>query len=67
MEHETEGLIDQIGSALGMDNRRVQGDLERFKELIESPRRDTAPGAARRPRRAGPLAVAGAVRGVGAA
>jgi uncharacterized membrane protein len=36
MEHETEGLREQIGSALGMDSRRVKGDLERFKDLIES-------------------------------
>jgi uncharacterized membrane protein len=36
MEHETEGFREQIGSALGMDSRRVKGDLERFKDLIES-------------------------------
>jgi hypothetical protein len=36
MEHETEGLVEQLGTALGMDSRRVKGDLERFKDLIES-------------------------------
>jgi uncharacterized membrane protein len=36
MDHETEGLKEQLGSMLGMDSRRVQGDLNRFKELIES-------------------------------
>ena len=36
MEHATEGLFEQIGSALGIDSRRVKGDLERFKDLIES-------------------------------
>ena len=36
MEHETEGLTEALGSALGMDSRRVKGDLERFKELVES-------------------------------
>lgn len=36
MEHETEGLREQLGSAIGMDSRRVKGDLERFKDLIES-------------------------------
>jgi uncharacterized membrane protein len=36
MEHETEGFREQLGSALGMDSRRVKGDLERFKDLIES-------------------------------
>ena len=36
MEHEPEGLTESLGSALGVDSRRVKGDLERFKELIES-------------------------------
>jgi uncharacterized membrane protein len=36
MEHETGGVMDSIGSALGMDSRRVKGDLERFKDLIET-------------------------------
>jgi uncharacterized membrane protein len=36
MEHETEGLKEQLGSALGADSRRVKGDLKRFKEYIES-------------------------------
>ena len=28
--------MEQLGSALGVDSRRVKGDLERFKELVES-------------------------------
>ena len=36
MEHETEGMMESLGSALGADSRRVQGDLERFKDLVES-------------------------------
>jgi uncharacterized membrane protein len=36
MEWEDEGITEKVGSALGFDSRRVQGDLERFKELIES-------------------------------
>jgi uncharacterized membrane protein len=36
MEHEANGLREQLGSVLGMDSRRVQGDLERFKELVEA-------------------------------
>jgi uncharacterized membrane protein len=36
MEHEAEGMMESLGSALGADSRRVKGDLERFKELIES-------------------------------
>ena len=36
MEHETEGMMETLGSALGSDSRQVKGDLERFKEFIES-------------------------------
>jgi uncharacterized membrane protein len=36
MEHEPEGLVQTLGSALGSDSRQVGKDLERFKELIES-------------------------------
>ena len=36
MEHETEGLTETLGSALGVDGRKVKGDLERFKVLVES-------------------------------
>ena len=36
MSWETEGLVESLGSALGVDSRRVKGDLDRFKELIES-------------------------------
>jgi uncharacterized membrane protein len=35
--------VEQIGSAAGLDTRRVKGDLDRFKELIES--RGTESGA----------------------
>ena len=31
-----EGVKEKVGAALGAPDRRVQGDLERFKELIES-------------------------------
>jgi len=36
LDWEPEGMLEQLGSALGSDERRVKGDLERFKELIES-------------------------------
>ena len=36
IDHEPEGMMESLGSALGADSRRVKGDLERFKELIES-------------------------------
>ena len=36
MSYDAEGLVESLGSALGADDRRVKGDLERFKEFIES-------------------------------
>jgi uncharacterized membrane protein len=36
LDWEPEGVRESIGSTLGMDSRRVQGDLERFKDLIEA-------------------------------
>jgi uncharacterized membrane protein len=36
MDFVPEGLKEKLGDALGASDRRVQSDLERFKELIES-------------------------------
>jgi uncharacterized membrane protein len=36
MSYQAEGLTETLGSAVGLDQRRVRGDLDRFKELIES-------------------------------
>jgi uncharacterized membrane protein len=41
MEVEPEGPIETIGTAAGFLERRVKGDLERFKEFIESRGRET--------------------------
>jgi uncharacterized membrane protein len=35
MSYQAEGARENVGSAAGLDERRVRGDLERFKELIE--------------------------------
>ena len=35
LTYTPEGALEQAGSAVGLDERRVRGDLERFKELIE--------------------------------
>lgn len=43
MTYKPEGSLERAGSAVGIDKRRVRGDLERFKELIES--RGVASGA----------------------
>ncbi len=35
LDAEPEGLVENVGTALGFLERRVKGDLERFKEFIE--------------------------------
>ena len=35
LTYTPEGALEQAGSAVGLDERRVRGDLQRFKELIE--------------------------------
>jgi uncharacterized membrane protein len=36
MEAEPEGAVESVGDAIGVLDRQVKGDLERFKELVES-------------------------------
>lgn len=36
MEYDPEDFTEQVGGALGFLERRVEADLERFKEFIES-------------------------------
>ena len=43
LDIEPEGVVEKVGDALGVAKRQVKGDLERFKELIES--RGAASGA----------------------
>lgn len=43
MEYKPEGVVEKVGSALGLVDGRVKGDLERFKKFIES--RGAATGA----------------------
>ena len=43
LEAEPEGAVEKAGDALGVLKRRVKGDLERFKQMIES--RGTETGA----------------------
>ncbi|GIF50640.1 polyketide cyclase/dehydrase/lipid transport protein [Asanoa ferruginea] len=35
MEYEPDGMLEKAGDKLGMVDRRVEGDLKRFKEFIE--------------------------------
>ncbi len=41
MDWEPEGVVQRAGDALGFDDRQVRGDLERFKEFIESRGKET--------------------------
>jgi hypothetical protein len=43
MDVDPEGLVENIGQAVGVPQRQVKEDLERFKEFIES--RGTETGA----------------------
>lgn len=36
MEYKPEGVVEKVGSALGLVDGRVKGDLERFKKFIAS-------------------------------
>ena len=36
MTYQLDGPAEAVGSAAGLDKRRVRGDLQRFKEMIES-------------------------------
>ena len=36
IEAEPEGVVESVGEAVGLLDRRVHGDLERFKQFIES-------------------------------
>jgi uncharacterized membrane protein len=41
MSYEPEGIVENVGDALGMVSMRVQGDLDRFKKFIEERGRET--------------------------
>jgi len=41
MTYTPEGVAEKVGSAVGLDNRRIRGDLQRFRELIESRQSET--------------------------
>ena len=43
LEYEPEGVVENVGDIVGVVSRRVQDDLQRFKEFIEA--RGTETGA----------------------
>jgi uncharacterized membrane protein len=41
MEYDPESIVEEVGDKLGFVSRRVEGDLRRFKEFVESRRVET--------------------------
>ena len=41
LDYDPEGIVEEVGDALGLVRRRVEGDMERFKEFIEARGRET--------------------------
>jgi uncharacterized membrane protein len=41
LDYDPEGVVENVGDAVGVVTRRVKGDLDRFKEFIESRGRET--------------------------
>ena len=41
MEVEPEGVVEHVADKMGVINRRVEGDLRRFRDFIESRGRET--------------------------
>ena len=41
IDYDPDGVLENVGDAVGAVSRRVKGDLERFKEFIETRGRET--------------------------
>jgi uncharacterized membrane protein len=41
LDYDPEGIVEELGDALGLVKRRVRGDMERFKEFIEARGKET--------------------------
>jgi uncharacterized membrane protein len=41
LEYETEGAVEKTGDTIGVVSGRVEGDLQRFKDFIESRGQET--------------------------
>ena len=41
LEYDPEGVVENVGDAVGVASARVRGDLERFKQFIEQRGRET--------------------------
>ena len=63
MSYQPEGAVENVGDALGFLSRRVEGDLKRFKEFIQT--RSTETGAWRGEIRGGGASPQGSKRASG--
>lgn len=63
MDYEPEGMVEKAGDAIGVVSGRVEGDLQRFKEFIES--RGAESGAWRGEIRGGKQTTRGGTRSSG--
>lgn len=52
IDYEPQGVIENLGDILGVLSRRVEGDLERFKEFIEHRGQETGAWRGHIPRKA---------------
>jgi uncharacterized membrane protein len=41
LDYDPEGVVENVGDALGVASSRIRGDLDRFKEFIEERGRET--------------------------
>ncbi|CAI4029944.1 putative 17.2 kDa protein in melC2-rnhH intergenic region [Nitrospira tepida] len=41
MDYDPQGVVENVGDAVGVVTQRVQGDLERFKQFIETRGQET--------------------------
>jgi uncharacterized membrane protein len=41
MDYDPEGVVENVGDALGVASARIRGDLQRFKDFIEQRGRET--------------------------
>ncbi len=41
LDYEPEGVVEKAGSALGIPQKQIEGDLKRFKEFIEARGQET--------------------------
>jgi uncharacterized membrane protein len=41
LDWQPQGIVEKAGAAIGVDDRRVSGDLDRFKSYIESRQKES--------------------------